>query len=212
MVKLKEKAPKVTKVKDKWRAKQWYKIRAPAVYNKMEIGETPADTPEKVIGRTVEVTVQELTGDFSKIHMKLQFRIIGLQNNEAHTEFIGHTTTSDYIRRLTRRKRSKIEADFVVTTKDNISVHVKPIAAADKRIQHSQTSLIRNIMGRVVQEFASTRTLDEFAKDLVGGELVKAIASNVKVIYPLKKIEIQKTEVISAQQVGVAQPGRASDS
>ena len=66
------------KVKDKWKAKEWYKIHAPRMFNEAEIGETPSADPEFVLGRTVEVTVQDLTGDFSKMHIKLKFKVVSV--------------------------------------------------------------------------------------------------------------------------------------
>ncbi|MCK4615100.1 MAG: hypothetical protein KAU14_09880, partial [Thermoplasmata archaeon] len=54
------------KLKDKWRAKQWYTITAPEIFDSREVPATPADDPSKLMGRVVEVTMQELTSDFSK--------------------------------------------------------------------------------------------------------------------------------------------------
>src|SRR5574337_1305439 len=63
------------KIKDKWKAKVWYNLLAPDMFNKQLLGETPTDTPDKLVGRITEVTVQDLTGDFSKMHIKLHFRV-----------------------------------------------------------------------------------------------------------------------------------------
>ena len=45
------------KIKDKWKAKEWYKVHAPRMFNEVEIGETPAIDVDTLYGRTVEVTV-----------------------------------------------------------------------------------------------------------------------------------------------------------
>ncbi len=34
------------KVKDKWKAKEWYSIHAPKMFNEVVIGETPSADPE----------------------------------------------------------------------------------------------------------------------------------------------------------------------
>ena len=51
----------------KKKQKIWYSLIAPSMFGKKKIGETPADDPEKVLGRTVEVSLQELTGDFLRL-------------------------------------------------------------------------------------------------------------------------------------------------
>ena len=48
------------KIKDKWKAKVWYNLLAPEMFNKQVLGETPTDTPDKLVGRVTEVTVQDL--------------------------------------------------------------------------------------------------------------------------------------------------------
>src|SRR5437870_3373341 len=53
------------KIKDKWKAKVWYNLLAPEMFNKQVLGETPTDTPDKLVGRVTEVTVQDLKGVFS---------------------------------------------------------------------------------------------------------------------------------------------------
>src|SRR2546425_12819613 len=91
------------KIKDKWKAKVWYNLLAPEMFNKQVLGETPTDTPDKIVGRVTEATVQDLTRDFSKMHIKLRFRVTAVQGQAALTQFDRHDMTSYYIRRLTRR-------------------------------------------------------------------------------------------------------------
>src|SRR5947209_16358311 len=139
------------KIKDKWKAKVWYNLLAPEMFNKQLLGETPTDTPDKLVGRVTEVTVQDLTGDFSKMHIKLQFRVNAVQGQDALTQFVGHDMTSDYIRRLTRRKRTRTDLTVDVVTKDGWNVRVKPMAITDRRIQTSKQRVIRTIMAKLVR-------------------------------------------------------------
>ena len=134
----KVKAAAGRKVKDKWKAKEWYKIHAPRMFNESEIGETPSADPEFVIGRTVEVTVQDLTGDFSKMHIKLKFKVTSVDGHDAKTAFIGHDLTSDYVRRLTRRRKTKTDHVVDIVTKDGFTYRIKTMSIADRRIQSSQ--------------------------------------------------------------------------
>jgi len=147
------------KVKDKWRSKEWYRVLAPDMFNKTQIADTLSDDKEKVIGRVTEVTMQDLTGDFSKMHIKLMFRIDEVNGFDAHTQFIGHSLTSDYIRRLTRRKHSKTDGVFDVLTAEN-NLHA------------------------------------EFVREMLLGNISKNILKACKPIYPLKRVEIRKSEVI----------------
>ena len=52
-------------VRDKWKLKKWYTIVAPPVFGNAILGTTPADDPDKLIGRVIESTLYDLTGDFT---------------------------------------------------------------------------------------------------------------------------------------------------
>ncbi len=186
------------KIKDRWKAKGWYNILAPEMFNKQLLGETIADEPGKVMGRIAEVTVQDLTGDFSKMHIKLQFKVHQVQGQDALTQFVGHGMTSDYVRRLTRRKRTRTDGTFDVTTKDAWEIRVKPMAIADRRIQSSKQRVIRQTMERVLREAAAALSAGEFVKAMLSGELSKAIAVRCKPIQPISRVEIRTSEVRKA--------------
>lgn len=183
------------KIKDKWKSKGWYNLIAPTMFNKALIGETLADDPELLRGRVSEVTVQDLTGDFSKMHIKLAFKINDVKGNDAYTQFVGHDLTSDYVRRLTRRKKTRTDATLDVTTKDGTRIRVKPMAIADRRIQSSKQTAIRDVMGKVVDKASKEKTIGEFVKAIISGELAKNIAVACKPIQPMQRVEIRRSEV-----------------
>ena len=114
------------KVKDRWRSKVWYNINAPEIFGASQIGETLADSPGKLEGRVTQITLQDITGDFSQMHVKLNFQIDRIVGLDAHTTFVGHDLTSDYIRRLTRRKHSKMDGIYDVVTLDGYLLKVLP--------------------------------------------------------------------------------------
>lgn len=185
------------KVKDKWRAKEWYKLFAPEMFSNMQLGETPADSADGVLGRITEATVQDLTGDFSKMHIKIKFKVHDVRGLDAHTMFDGHDLTSDYVRRLTRRKRTKTDAVVDVRTKDGWEIRVKPMAVSEQRIQASQETAIRRIMDEEIRRVASGVTIGELVRMLIMGDLSKAVSEASRKIVPIKRIEIRKSEVTS---------------
>lgn len=195
------------KVKDRWRAKEWYKIYAPKMFNEMQIGETPSGDPASLIGRTTEVTVHDLTGDFSKMHIKLKFKVNDVTGFDAHTVFVGQDLTSDYVRRLTRRKRTKTDHVIDARTKDGFLVRVKPMSVTEKRIQASQETAIRMIMTEHLQKSAADMSISEVVKAVISGEMAKDLSRATKIIVPIKRIEIRRTEVL---EIGTPLPDEKS--
>jgi small subunit ribosomal protein S3Ae len=201
--------PSQRKVKDKWKAKGWYNLVAPEMFNRQSLGETPSEESGKVVGRITDFTVQDLTGDFSKMHIKLHFRVEIVRGSDAHTQFIGHDMTSDYIRRLTRRKRTRTDTVVDATTKDGWTIRVKPMAITDRRIQGSKQRVIREIMGKVIKQAAARTTVGELVKEIISGDLAKAIATGCKPIHPVSRVEVRKSQVLSMGEVAPVLEGEA---
>ena len=184
--------------KDKWRSKHWFKVRAPGLFQHAEIGETMASDPDQVVGRTLETTLQEISGgaDIGKAHIKLRFQIERVGGDGvAESRFVGHNLTSDYVRRLARRKRSKIDASLLVTTKDGVGIVLKPVAVGEQRLQTRLRAELRHRLRSLLTEEAKQRTAPEFVREMLQGELGKLLAHGLKTLYPLKKIEIRSSEV-----------------
>jgi small subunit ribosomal protein S3Ae len=193
----KAKGTAARKVKDKWKAKTWYKVHAPRMFNEVVIGETPSADPEYLIGRTADVTVQDLTGDFSKMHIKLKFKIVSAEGEDAKTVFIGHELTSDYVRRLTRRKKTKTDHVVDVKTTDGFVIRIKPMSIAEKRIQSSQEDGMRAVMDKTLKDMGTERSLSDIVKAIVSGDLAKELARACRVVIPVKRIEIRKSEILA---------------
>jgi small subunit ribosomal protein S3Ae len=188
--------PAARKVKDKWKAKEWYKLYAPKMFNQVLLGETPSADPANLLNRGADATVHDLTGDFSKMHILLKFKVSEVRGFDAHTIFVGQDLTSDYIRRLTRRKRTKTDHVIDVRTKDGYLLRIKPMSITEKRIQSSQETAVRTLMTEEVQRMGAEMALSDMVKSIITGEMAKRLSLVSKVIVPIKRVEIRKTEVL----------------
>ena len=172
--------------------KRWYTVHAPEQFDRAELGETPADDPEKVIGRTVETTLGELREDAGENNTKLTFKVTDTGSDAAYTEFIGHELTRDYLRSLIRRGASKVDGYVTVLTTDDHRVQLQPVAFATKQADRSQEEAIRRTMIEMIQDAAAERTFEELVDSVVEGHLSSGIYNEAKTIYPLRRVEIQK--------------------
>ena len=174
------------------RGKRWYTILAPEQFDREELGTTFADEPEKVEGRTIDVTLGEITGDAGANNTKLTFKITEVASDTAYTEFIKHELTRDYLRSLVRRGASKIDANITVLTTDDHRVQLQPAAFTTKKADRSQEQAIRRVMIDIVEEAARERTYEQLVDSVVEGRLSSAIYGEAKTIYPLRRVEVQK--------------------
>ncbi|MFP8888971.1 30S ribosomal protein S3ae [Natrialbaceae archaeon A-CW2] len=173
--------------------KRWYTVFAPEQFDREELGETPADEPEQVYDRTIETTLGELTNNASENNTKLTFQVTDVGSDAAYTEFKSHSLSRDYLRSLVRRGASKIEAYVTVLTTDDYRVQIQPVAFTTKKADASQEKAIRKQMVQMVEDAAAERTFEEVIDSIVEGRLSSAIYGECKTIYPLRRVEIQKT-------------------
>ncbi|AEB96091.1 30S ribosomal protein S3ae [Metallosphaera cuprina] len=183
-------------IKDKWRMKKWFSIYSPKIFGEVSLGSTPAFEVSQAIGRKVETTLYDLTGDFSTVYVHIYFKIYRNEGERLFTQFAGHELSRDYIRSLVRRKSSKINKVIDITTKDGYTLRIKTLALTAYRIHRDQATVIRKIMEDVVKKSAEGKTFDEFIQEMIFGNLANNIFNEAKKIAPLRKAEIEKSKVL----------------
>ena len=193
------------------RGKRWYSLIAPEQFDRTELGSTFADEPEKVYGRTVEVTLGDITGDQGENNTKLTFKVNDVSSDAAYTEFIKHELARDYVRSLVRRGASKVDVAITVLTTDDYRVQLQPVAFTTKKADRSQEKAIRRVMIDLVEEAASERTFAELTDSIVEGRLSSAIYGEAKQIYPLRRVEVQKLTLEARPEEVAAEEEAAVD-
>ncbi|MEC7544401.1 MAG: SAP domain-containing protein [Candidatus Thermoplasmatota archaeon] len=184
------------KQRDKWKSKRWYSIRAPRnPYSFKVIGETLSENPENVVGRIHEVTQNELDNDFTKMHIKLKFRVTEVLNQDAITEFIGHEVQRDHFRRQVRRNRGKVDMVIDVVSEDGFYVRFKLVVISPKRIKSSMKTVIRNIVKDRLYKVASTTTWLKLQASLLNGNLENEIKDSCSSIHSVRSVVFHKTEL-----------------
>ena len=189
------------KQRDKWKSKRWYTIRAPRhPWAFKVIGETIAEDEAMLIGRNYEILQNELDGDFSKMHVKVQFRITSVVGGDALTEYIGHEMLKDHIRRQVRRDRGKVDDTVDIVTEDGFYVRVKPLLISRNRIKGSQKQEMRTLAREVILKTGATTTWIDLQKSSLDGTLEAKIREAVSKIQPVRGVMIRRTQLI---QTGV---------
>jgi small subunit ribosomal protein S3Ae len=189
------------KQRDKWKSKRWYTIRAPRDPWKFQnIGETIGESDEHVLGRVYEMTQQEFSGDFTKMHVILRFRVTDFAGQDALTTFIGHHHQTDHVRRQVRRYRGKVDDVVDVVTTDGYLLRIKPFIITQKRVQTSVKSDIRNKARDIIVTGAAKMTYSQLQTAMLSGDLEKEIETAVKSIYPVRTCVIRKSQLL---QTGV---------
>ena len=151
-----------------------------------------------LVGRLFEIMQNELDGDFTKMHVKIQFRIKEVVGNDAITEFVGHDVMKDFVRRQIRRDRGKIDDTIDVVTEDGFFVRIKPFIVTRSSVKASQKHESRSVTRNEVVKFCSQSTWINVQKALMDGSLEETVSKAISKIQPVRAVFFRRSQLIQA--------------
>jgi len=185
-------------------------VVAPSFFGNIELGSIPAQEDDQLIGRVVEATLYDITGDFSHHYLKMFFQINEVDGKSAKTLFKGHEYSRDYLRSLVRRRTTKVDGLFNLITKDGYKLRISVSALTLSRIKTSQEKIIRNMMEKTIKEKAAALSLDQFVQEMVLGKIASDIYNQAKLVAPLRHVGIRKSKLVAAPVVQPLTPAEAT--
>ena len=194
------------KVRDKWRAKEWYSVFTPSYFGEQSVAVIPSEDPKKLIGRVVETTLYDITNDFSHQSIKLYFLVVSNDNDRADTILKNHEYSTDYLRSLVRRGSTRMDGIFTARTLDNYLTRVYIIAFSHGRIQGSQEHAVRQVMGKIVAEKAAKLTYSQLSHEMVLGKMGSDVYNEAKKVCPLRHVGVRKSKLLSMPLTATTEP------
>jgi len=200
------------KVVDPFTRKEWYDIKAPAVFLSRNVGKTVVNktvgtniASDNLKGRVVEVSLGDLNKNEQVAWCKFKLRIEDVQGKTCLTNFHGMSMTSDKHRSLIRKWQSTIQANVDVRTTDGYLLRLFAIGFTARRpnqikkttyAQTSQVKAIRKKMFEIMIREASTCDLQAFVAKLIPESISNQIIKETQMIFPLVNVFIRKVKVL----------------
>lgn len=179
-----------------WKQKKVYEIVAPDYFESKVIGETIADDPSKLMGRTIRVSLKDITGDRTKQFLNLVFEISNVAGSTAHTRFKEFKLSTAYMKSKIRKGMQKVDYIGDVALADR-KVRVKVMVSAGKSTTMSNKKEINSIIKKAIDEHKSD-TLDKFVQAVVFGKIGTAIYHKSKKITSISRVEMQEVRVLGS--------------
>lgn len=181
---------------DKWRNKYWLDVQVPDYIGDDSLGMTPASDLNQVIGRTVKISLMDLTDQFNDLNYHLTFKITKITGNKARTEFYGQTLSRDYRRSQIRNHRSQVDGVFNLSLSDDSRVRVTTFVVTPIRAPHNTKKEIRKAVREQIEQLCSELTFPAFVNKLISYELRDEILPAAEEVFPIKLLEIAKVKVV----------------
>ena len=185
----------ITRGVDKWKAKQWYNVHAPKLFNDVSVGEMPANDEKAAIGRNIVVSLDQLTKNPSHAYTNVVLKVTEVKAEGAQTKMVRLELVSSYIRSFVRRYRSVSNAVIPVTTKDGVRATVKLIVVTRRRTAHTKIMGLRKEMELFVARFFQENDIDAAVQAIIEGRFQAELGAKLDHVADLSKVEVRKLEV-----------------
>ena len=181
------------KIEKSLKGKVWVKILAPKFFEEKFLGETLANEPKNVLGRTVEAGAFEF-GNPEKFYFKIFFKVDGIDGSIARTKFFGHDCSRDFLARVVHYNATRIDTNDIVQMKD-AKLRIKTVSMTARQVSQAVDKELRKKISGFVAGLKEL-TEEEFVKKMISDELQQNIRAEVNKIYPLRAFEFRKSEVL----------------
>ena len=177
---------------DNWKKKKWFEVYADPVFDSILLAETIAIESKKLIGRKIKKTLKDLTNNVRDSYYEITFVIKKVTTTKADTEITCYETKNNYLRRLIRRGKSKIEPVFYVTTKDKHKIKIKMLFITGAKYPTNAKKEAQKIIVDTVTEEINTKMLKEAWNDIIFQKLTDPCKKKLVKLGYVNKIIVSK--------------------
>jgi len=176
-----------------WKQKKAYTIVAPDNFDSQEIGFTIASDPGKIIGRTVSISLGELTQDRAKQYLNIVFRLSEVRGDKVHTTFKKFSISEGYLKSKIRKGSSKID-HITSAVFGGVNVKLKMMVVSRNRITAPQRRQIMGVISEILEKH-KPNSFDQFLQSIVFGKFGTEIYKRIKAICPINRVEVYELKV-----------------
>jgi len=208
------------KLSDPFNKKEWYDVRAPAIFPTKTIGRTVVTKTQgtkiardSLMGRVFEVSLGDLKPNKEdEAFRKFRLKVEDVNGQNCLTQFNGMDLTTDKLRSLVRKWQSLIEAYVDVRTTDGYALRLfcigftKHQKGQSRKTSYAQTSQVKAIRKKMIETMtkeASACDLNQLVDKLMTESIGHEVEKHAGAIYPLTNCLIRKVKMLRSPKIDV---------
>jgi len=175
--------------------KKWFDIALPTILKGAAFSQGFSETPEEMIGRTLNVSLGDVISSPGKKQINLKLKISGVKTSVAQTDVKQLSVNPAYLLRKSR-KNSKINVKVRGKSSDDAKIGISFAIIANGHCISTAKSKMRQVLSDYL-----LKTIKESKKDtLVLGIINNSIQANIKKslhkVFPVRSVELEKITIL----------------
>lgn len=173
--------------------KRWFTIIGPKEFGSRNVGELFLEEPSKGLNRKMAINLMVLTGDMKKQNSNAYIQISEVKGSDLHTKVLGFKLGSAYIKRMTKRAKSKADESKVFECKEG-KVRIKYIVLTKVKAQKSVLTSYRLKANEFISTFVKNKEISGVVLSSLKFEIQKKLKELLRNIHPLNSIIIREVK------------------
>lgn len=198
---------KISRIKVK--KKLWYKVICPKIFGQKEVGESYLASPDQAIGRQMQISLREVTGNVKDQNAYIGFKIASVQNNNLQTEPISYKLTPAYVKRVVKKNTNRVDDHFILKTKDDKDFVIKVLMVTLNKTNRSVRTALKKAIHELLKEEASKSTFDGFMSAVVSQKIQPGLRRRLAKTYPLREVSFRAVILKEKKKVAVKKAVKA---
>jgi len=176
---------------------RWIKIVGSLEFKDSPLGESYVIDPERLIGKKIQLGLNNLTGDMRKQSILVGFCIRTINGAEARADVVSYEMLQAHVKRLVRAGQDKIDDSFLVESQDHVKLKIKPVIVTRSKTKNSNLTRLRMEGREKIKHLFMKEPFEKVFGAIISGQLQRSLRQEMSKIHPLSVFEIRKIEILN---------------
>lgn len=178
--------------------KKWYDIVTTGHFDNVKVGETYLDDANKIVGKPVAVNLMNLTGNYKQNQITLDYRVTSIEGDKGLAEFRAYRLSPSFLKRIVRRRSTRIDHSFIVKAADGQLLRIKPMIIARNQISTQLKNEIRKAATISLIKTVNAMRTEEVLAHMLNLTIQRDLKKELSSFCPIKLIEIRTLEKVKS--------------
>lgn len=175
--------------------KKWFTVEAPAYLDGVELGDVRAARESDIRGRSITLNLSNVTDDKRKQDLEITFHIIGTDDGTGLTETKRVGMTEKAVGRVVRRGRTRVDASYVLESRDGKAIRTKPFMVTSGKVSSSVETALRHKAEELLQAYLDDNDASSYFESLVSNTIQRQLKNDLSTITPLRYFGVRESIV-----------------